>query len=179
MIHCIKCGNITVSKYVEDDSIKRDVCIDCNYINYFNPKIIVGSLPIKNDLVLLCKRDISPSKGKWTIPSGYMELGESLEDGAKREAYEEANLEYEIIKLYGTYSIPNIGQVLFVYLGEILNENFRAAAETSEVKLFNIDDIPWENIAFSSVEFFLKKYVSDYKNEKNYKFHSNYRTLQT
>ena len=177
MIHCIKCGSITISKYVEGDSIKRDVCIDCNHINYFNPKIIVGSLPIKNDLVLLCKRDIWPSKGKWTIPSGYMELGESLEAGAKREAYEEANLEYEIIKLYGTYSIPSIGQVLFVYLGEIINENFRAAAETSEVKLFNIDEIPWENIAFSSVEFFLKKYVSDYKNEKNYGFHSNYRAL--
>ena len=76
----------------------------------------------------------------WTIPSGYMELGESLEAGAMREAYEEANLEYEIIKLYGTYSIPSIGQVLFVNLGKILNENYRAAAETSEVKLFNINE---------------------------------------
>tara|TARA_B100000287_G_scaffold417593_1_gene453546 strand:+ start:169 stop:705 length:537 start_codon:yes stop_codon:yes gene_type:complete len=174
MIYCSKCGGITKSKYVESDSIKRDVCTICDHINYLNPKIIVGSLPIKNDFILLCKRDISPSKGMWTIPSGYMELGESLEAGAKREAYEEANLEYEIIKLYGTYSIPSIGQVLFVYLGEILNENYRAAAETSEVKLFNINEIPWEDIAFSSVEFFLRKYILDYKDNKNYKFHSNF-----
>ena len=92
MIHCIKCGSITISKYVEGDSIKRDVCNICGHINYFNPKIIVGSLPIKNDFILLCKRDISPSKGMWTIPSGYMELGESLEAGAMREAYEEAGI---------------------------------------------------------------------------------------
>tara|TARA_Y100001970_G_scaffold272726_1_gene369796 strand:- start:631 stop:1164 length:534 start_codon:yes stop_codon:yes gene_type:complete len=177
MIHCIKCGNITENRFVQGDSIKRDVCISCNHINYFNPKIIVGSLPIKSNLVLLCKRDILPSKGKWTIPSGFMELGESLEDGAKREAYEEANLEYEIIKLFGTYSIPSIGQVLFVYLGEIINENYRAASETSEVKLFNIDEIPWKNIAFPSVKFFLKKYVSDYKNDKKYGFHSNFSAL--
>ena len=117
MIYCSNCGGITKSKFVEGDSIKRDVCNICGHINYLNPKIIVGSLPIKNDFILLCKRDISPSKGMWTIPSGYMELGESLEAGAMREAYEEANLEYEIIKLYGTYSIPSIGQVLFVYLG--------------------------------------------------------------
>ena len=94
MIYCSKGGGITKSKYVESDSIKRDVCTICDHINYLNPKIIVGSLPIKNDFILLCKRDIFPSKGMWTIPSGYMELGESLEAGAKREAYEEANLEY-------------------------------------------------------------------------------------
>jgi len=177
MIFCSKCGSLTESKYVEGDTIKRDVCTNCYHINYFNPKIIVGTLPVKNDLVLLCKRDIPPSKGMWTIPSGYMEIGESLEDGAKREAYEEANLEYEIIKLYGTYSIPSIGQVLFVYLGKIVNDNFRAAAETSEVRLFNIEKIPWDNIAFSSVEFFLKKYVLDFKNNKKYNFHSNFPAL--
>tara|TARA_B110000438_G_C15492283_1_gene511987 strand:- start:23 stop:415 length:393 start_codon:yes stop_codon:yes gene_type:complete len=127
-----------------------------------------------HDQVLLCRRDIEPSKGKWTLPSGYMELGESLEEGAKRESLEEANLKYEIVKLYGTYSIPRIGQVLFVYLGKILNDDYKAAAETSEVKLFKINDIPWEEIAFPSVEFFLRSYIEDYNDNNNYKFHSNF-----
>ena len=171
---CIKCGSNTEKVHIDDDPIKRDRCKICNYIHYINPKIIVGSLPIMHDQVLLCRRDIEPSKGKWTLPSGYMELGESLEEGAKRESLEEANLKYEIVKLYGTYSIPRIGQVLFVYLGKILNDDYKAAAETSEVKLFKINDIPWEEIAFPSVEFFLRSYIEDYNDNNNYKFHSNF-----
>ena len=174
MIFCSNCGNSTKKLKIEGDSIKRDVCTVCNFINYINPKIIVGSLPIKNDLILLCKRDIEPSKGKWTFPSGFMELGESLEDGAKRESLEEANLKYKIIKLYGTYSIPSIGQVLFIYLGNILNEDYRAANETSELKLFQINEIPWRKLAFPSVDFFLKRYVDDYMDNNNFKFHSNF-----
>ena len=84
------------------------------------------------------------------------------------------DLRYEILKLYGTYSIPRIGQVLFVYLGEITNEDFYACDETQEVKLFEVDKIPWEDIAFPSVKFFIEKYVLDYNDDLNFKFHSNY-----
>ena len=105
-----------------------------------------------------------------------MEMGESLEEGAKREALEEANLKIRIKNLYGTYSIPKIGQVLFIYIGKISNNNFRAADETSEVSLIKINNIPWDQIAFPSVEFFLRKYVIDYKNRKSFSFHSNYLT---
>ena len=105
-----------------------------------------------------------------------MEMGESLEEGAKREALEEANLKIRIKKLYGTYSIPKIGQVLFIYIGKISNNNFRAADETSEVSLTKINNIPWDQIAFPSVEFFLRKYVIDYKNGMSFSFHSNYLT---
>ncbi len=174
MIYCIKCGNITEKINLKGDSIKRDVCKVCNYVSYINPKIIVGVLPKKDESVLLCKRDIEPSKNKWTIPSGFMEMNESLEDGARRESLEEANCKYDIIKLYGTYSIPVIGQVLFVFLGQIINDDYQAMDETSEVRLFPINKIPWENIAFPSVEFFLSKYVDDYSNGNKFKFHSNY-----
>jgi ADP-ribose pyrophosphatase YjhB (NUDIX family) len=109
----------------------------------------------------------------WTIPSGFMELGESLEDGARREALEEANLTFEIIKLYGNYSIPEIGQVLFVFLVTILNKDYAPMDETSEVHLFKIDNIPWSKIAFPSVEYFLKNYVQDHKSN-NFRFHSNF-----
>ena len=175
-MYCVKCGSKTKNVLVNGDSMYRDVCSACNYIHYINPKIIVGVLPYKGDRVLLCKRDIEPGFGKWTLPSGFMEMGESLEEGAKREALEEANLKIKIKNLYGTYSIPKIGQVLFIYIGKISNNNFRAADETSEVSLIKISNIPWDQIAFPSVEFFLRKYVIDYKNGRSFSFHSNYLT---
>ena len=92
----------------------------------------------------------------------------------EREAKEEANLKLQLKKLYGTYSIPEIGQVLFVYIGKIMNENFRAADETAEVNLFSISNIPWDLIAFPSVEFFLRNYTKDFLNGKKFSFHSNF-----
>ena len=173
-MYCIKCGGKTKSEIINGDNIPRNRCEACNYIHYINPKIIVGALPYRNDRVLLCKRDIHPGFGKWTLPSGFMEMGESLEQGAEREAKEEANLKLKLKKLYGTYSIPEIGQVLFVYIGKIMNENFRAADETAEVNLFSISNIPWDQIAFQSVEFFLRNYTKDFLNGKKFSFHSNF-----
>ena len=173
-MYCLKCGSLSKKDKIIGDPINRDVCIQCNYVHYVNPKIIVGVLPVKNKKILLCKRDIEPGFGEWTLPSGYMEMGESLEQGAKREAFEEANLKIDIKMLYGTYSIPKIGQVLFIYIGEILNDDFRAADETSEVNLFSINDVPWDRIAFPSVEYFLRKYVDDIKTKINLSFHSNF-----
>ena len=174
IMFCLKCGGEVKNINLDGDNFARDVCIRCGNIHYINPKIIVGSLPVLNNRVLLCKRSIHPGHGKWTIPSGYMEMGESLEDGAKRESREEANLKLEMIMLYGNYSIPKLGQVLFVFLGRIKNDNFSAAAETLEVKLFKLEDIPWQKIAFPSVSFFLNRYVEEYKAGKNFQYHSNY-----
>ena len=173
-MYCIKCGGKTKSEIINGDNIPRNKCDACNYIHYINPKIIVGALPYRDDRVLLCKRDIHPGFGKWTLPSGFMEMGESIEQGAKREAKEEANLELNLNMLYGTYSIPRIGQVLFIYVANIVNEDFRAADETIEVKLFGVSEIPWENIAFPSVEFFLRNYKRDFSNGRNFTFHSNF-----
>ena len=173
-MYCIKCGGKTKNEIINGDNIPRNKCEACNYIHYINPKIIVGALPYRDDRVLLCKRDIHPGFGKWTLPSGFMEMGESLEQGAEREAKEEANLKLQLKKLYGTYSIPEIGQVLFIYIGKIMNENFRAADETAEVNLFSISNIPWDLIAFPSVEFFLRNYTKDFLNEKKFSFHSNF-----
>jgi ADP-ribose pyrophosphatase YjhB (NUDIX family) len=173
-MYCIKCGGKTKSEIINGDNIPRNKCEACNYIHYINPKIIVGALPYRDDRVLLCKRDIHPGFGKWTLPSGFMEMGESLEQGAKREAKEEANLELNLNMLYGTYSIPKIGQVLFIYVANIVNEDFRAADETVEVKLFGVSEIPWGNIAFPSVEFFLRNYKRDFSNGRNFTFHSNF-----
>tara|TARA_B100000579_G_scaffold173187_1_gene141162 strand:+ start:190 stop:714 length:525 start_codon:yes stop_codon:yes gene_type:complete len=173
-MYCIKCGNLTNKEVPEGDNRNREVCIKCGYIHYENPKIVVGVLPILNDNILLCKRDINPGLGKWTVPSGFMELNESLEEGALRESKEEANLDIKILKLYCTYSLPRVGQVYFLYLGKILNDDYAAMDETSEVKLFKYDKIPKDLIAFSSVSFFLERYAEDYNNDKSFLFHSNF-----
>ena len=175
-MYCIKCGSPTNKIIPQGDNKERDVCNICGYIHYINPKIIVGVLPVTKhfESILLCKRSINPGNGKWTIPSGFMEINESLEDGAQREAKEEANLKVKLLKLYSTYSITNIEQVYLIYLSKILNSDYAAMDETSEVKLFKINELPWDEIAFSSVEFILKRYISDYENNKDFKFHSNY-----
>ena len=107
MNYCPDCGDQTFLKSIPNDRLPRNVCQGCHQIHYENPKIIVGSLPILNSSVLLSKRAKHPSIGMWTIPSGFKELGESLEDGARREASEEANLtlkglrsRYQLIILY-------------------------------------------------------------------------------
>lgn len=175
-MYCIKCGSPTNKIFPKGDNMERDVCNNCSYIHYINPKIIVGVLPVTKQFesILLCKRSINPGNGKWTIPSGFMEINESLEDGAKREAKEEANLKVKLVKLYSTYSITNIQQVYLIYLSKILNSDYAAMDETSQVKLFKISDLPWDEIAFSSVDFILKRYITDYDNDKDFKFHSNY-----
>jgi len=173
-LFCNNCGGSTISKIPSDDNKLRDICSLCGHIHYINPKIIVGVLPVKADQILLCKRDIDPAFGKWTVPSGFMEIGESLEEGAKREAFEEANLRVRLMNLFCTYSLPHIGQVYMLYLGQIINNDFKAMDETSEVRLYDFDDIPWDAIAFSSVEFTLKKYIDDYKNNQIFGFYSNF-----
>jgi len=173
-MYCVKCGNKTEKIVPAGDNIKREICTDCDYINYINPKIIVGALPILSGSVLLCKRDIEPGFGKWTLPSGFMEMDESLEEGAKREAFEEANLELNIKYLHTTYSLPRIGQVYMLFLSEILNADYAAMHETSEVKLFSLNEIPWDKVAFSAVTFALKNYIEDSDNGFPKKCHSNY-----
>ena len=174
-MYCIKCGNLTNNEIPEGDNRYRAVCSSCGNIFYENPKIVVGVLPVLHDKILLCKRDIEPGFGKWTVPSGFMELNESLEEGALREAKEEANLDIKLLKLYCTYSLPRVGQVYFVYLGKILNDDYAAMDETSEVKLFRYDEIPKDLIAFSSVIFFLERYAEDFNNNKSFLFHSNFK----
>ena len=173
-MYCSQCGNKTSKIIPEGDNMPREICMECGLIHYVNPKIIVGALPVISDSVLLCKRDIEPGFGKWTLPSGFMELGESLEDGAQREAHEEANLKLEIKYLQTIYSLPKIGQVYMLFLSKILNDDYAPMHETSEVKLYSFHDIPWDKIAFSSVTFALENYINDQKKGILGKCHSNF-----
>ncbi len=142
----------------EGDNRERHVCRDCGHIDYQNPKIVSGAVVAHKGLVLLCKRAIEPRRGYWTLPSGYMELGETVEEGAAREVREEAEAEITLEGLLAVYSIARIGQVQLIYrarFADPANPAFAAGPESEEVGLFAWEDIPWDNLAFPTVRWAL------------------------
>lgn len=140
-----------------DDKL-RWVCSSCDYIHYENPRIIAGTLPVKDDTILLCKRAIEPRSGKWTLPSGFMENNETLEEGALRETMEETGVEVTINRLLLVFSIPRISQVYMLFLADWKANLHPPGNETEDLKFFHWSDIPWDDIAFSAVRYALEYY---------------------
>lgn len=141
------------------DCRERLVCDDCGFINYENPKLVVGAVIEASDgRILLCKRAIEPSRGLWTIPAGFMELGETPAEGAAREAVEEAEARIEIDTLLAIYSIARISQVLMIYRARLAGDEFGVGEESLESKLFAWDEIPWDQLAFPTVRWALRDF---------------------
>lgn len=163
MKFCSKCGHEVTLKSVPDDHRPRYVCDSCETIHYQNPNIVTGALPIWEDKVLLCKRGISPRKGYWNVPGGYMENGETVEEGAIREVYEETLSKITITGLHMVYSIPRINQVYMHFLADLQALDYQITPESTEIKLFTEEEIPWDDIAFPSSKFTLKRYFADKK----------------
>lgn len=145
-----------VRRVPDGDTLERYVCGDCGHIAYANPKIVVGSVVTWRDQILMCRRAIEPRKGFWTLPAGYLEEHETPEEGARREAREEAECEIVLDALLAVYSIPRLSQVQLMYRAHLEKEKFGAGAESLETALFSWDDIPWTEIAFPSVHWALK-----------------------
>lgn len=137
-----------------DDRLRR-VCRDCGFVDYENPKVVVGAVATWDDKILLCRRAIEPRVGYWTLPAGYLEIHESAVDGACREAWEEARAKLEIDQLLGVYSIPRISQIQLIYRARLVTPDVSAGPETQELKLFTWNEIPWQEIAFPSVHWAL------------------------
>ena len=138
------------------DTHEREVCDTCGFIDYQNPKIVVGSVVRYNDQILMCRRAISPSKGLWTLPAGYLEIGETVEEGARREAREEACADIRIDSVLAVYSLAHIGQVQIMHLATLQQPHFAAGEESLEVNLFPWDALPLDELAFPSVSWTLK-----------------------
>lgn len=166
MNFCTQCGHETTEKIPLGDHQVRQVCDHCNAIHYVNPKVICGALAIWQDKVLLCRRAIEPRYGLWTLPAGYMELYETMEQGAARETREEAEAEVEVEQLYCMYNIPRIGQIYVLFKSHLIDGKFGAGEETIESRLFSEDEIPWDDLAFPSVERTLRHYFADHKNHQ-------------
>ncbi|MDB5892761.1 MAG: hydrolase [Rhodoferax sp.] len=160
--HCKNCGTAVVYRIPDDgDTKERAVCPACHTIHYENPLNVVGTVPYFGDQVLLCKRNIEPRFGKWTLPAGFMELGESTSQGAARETVEEAGAEFVMGELFTVMSVIRVGQVHLFYLAELTSDRFDPGTETIEAQLFSEADIPWDEIAFRTVKETLEHYFAD------------------
>jgi ADP-ribose pyrophosphatase YjhB (NUDIX family) len=157
MRFCSQCGAPVALRRPEGDTADRHVCTACGEIHYLNPKVVVGAVCRWQDRVLLCRRAIEPRSGLWVVPAGYLETGESTEDGARREAFEEAGARIEITGLLAVYNVVRIGQVQLFYDARLLDPDLTVGAETLELDLFQWDAIPWDQLAFPSVHWVLRR----------------------
>lgn len=158
---CSQCATPLVHKVPPDDNRMRDVCDHCGAVHYQNPRNVVGVLPVWNDKVLLCRRAIEPRYNKWTLPAGFMELGETTAQGAMRETQEEAGAQIELGSLYTVIDVPHAEQVHFFYLAKVLSEDLYPGPESLEAAFFSLDNIPWDELAFRTVVTTLEHYVHD------------------
>ena len=162
--HCQVCGTPVEHKVPADDNRERAVCPACHHIHYVNPLNVVGTLPVWGEQVLLCKRNIEPRKGFWTLPAGFMELGETTEEGAARETDEEAGARIEMQGLYCIINVVSAGQVHLFYRARLLDTEFNPGPETMEAQLFHQNEIPWDELAFRTVRMTLERFFADRKN---------------
>lgn len=161
MNFCSQCGEQVIQRIPEGDSRLRYVCEHCHTIHYQNPNIVAGSLPVWEGKVLLCRRAIEPRLGYWTLPAGFMENGESVEQAARRETVEEACSTLRNLHLYTLIDVPHISQVHVFYRAELVSPDFAAGVESLEVQLFDEADIPWDELAFHTVRRTLECFFAD------------------
>lgn len=161
MKFCTSCGNTVILMIPDGDDRERHVCGTCELIHYSNPRVIVGCVPVYEGKVLLCRRAIEPRKNYWTLPAGFMENGETTPQGAARETWEEARAKVSNLDLYRVFDVPHISQVYMFYRCDIDDGAFGVGPESLETGLYEEADIPWDRIAFPSVEDTLKAYFAD------------------
>lgn len=161
--HCRACGGAAAYATPEGDNRERATCTVCGTIHYENPLNVVGTLPVWQDKVLLCRRAIEPRHGLWTLPAGFMELGETTEDGALRETVEEAGAHVELEGLFTLFNVARVGQVHFFYRARMRDIDFVPGPESLEAKLFGEAEIPWDQLAFRTTRRTLELYFADRK----------------
>ncbi|OFZ86790.1 MAG: ADP-ribose pyrophosphatase [Betaproteobacteria bacterium RBG_16_64_18] len=171
MNFCSNCGARIVVRVPDGDTLPRHMCEACGTIHYRNPLVVVGSIPEWKDQVLLCKRAIEPRLGMWTLPAGFMELGESVAQGAIRETIEEANARVELGEMFTVLSVPHVNQVHIFYRAQLLDLDFGPGTESLEVTLFREGEIPWKELAFRTISMTLKHYYAD-RRQGAYRLHA-------
>jgi ADP-ribose pyrophosphatase YjhB (NUDIX family) len=163
--HCRQCGTAVVYRIPDDgDTKERAVCPACGTIHYENPLTVVGTVPYWGDRVLLCKRNIEPRRGLWTLPAGFMELHETTTEGAARETVEEAGAEFEMQELFSLVNVARVGQVHLFYRARLTSDQFDPGHETIEARLFLESEIPWDDIAFRTTRETLQCFFTDRRN---------------
>ena len=158
---CGQCGTPISRRVPPGDNRERDLCEHCGAVHYQNPRMVVGTLPVWENKVLLCLRAIEPRANTWTLPAGFMELAETLSEGAERETQEEAGVRIELGHLYTVIDLPQVDQVHVYFLAQALGPELDPGPETLEARWYGLDEIPWDNLSFRSVSTTLKHYLHD------------------
>ena len=161
MKFCNLCGAPVVLRIPSGEDRERFVCGTCGAIHYENPRMVVGCIIEEHGHVLLCKRAIEPRYGFWTLPAGFLELGESSVQGAVRETHEEAGAHVQVVAPYAHFDIPHIGQAYLFYRARMLTPEYAAGTESLEVKLVPLGEIPWDALAFPAVRIALELHGED------------------
>ncbi len=161
MNYCSHCASKVELRIPPGDHLPRYVCDACGIIHYENPKLVVGCVPEHEGRILICRRAIEPRLGYWTIPAGFMENGETLQQAAARESQEEALADVEIGSLLTVVHVIHAHQVHVFFRARMRQPTFGAGPESLEVKLVHPDELPWEDIAFPSTTFTLQRWLED------------------
>lgn len=165
MNYCSNCGSSNIEFIIpKGDNRPRYYCPDCGMIHYINPNMVVGCIPIYEGKIMLAKRGIEPRLGYWNLPCGFLELDEDVKTGAIREVKEETGIDVTINYLHTVYSVLKSNQVYLIFKAEMQHKEFTLTEESTAIKLFALDEIPWDEIAFSANLFALKKLIEDEKN---------------
>jgi ADP-ribose pyrophosphatase YjhB (NUDIX family) len=157
---CPKCGGSLLLQQFKPHEPHRRVCSACAFIFYDDPKVAACTIPVVEGKIVLLKRGIEPSYGKWVFPGGFLDRGEQVEAAAIRETWEEVNLKVEVKQLLNVYSYPGYAVVVVVYLADVVDGELQAMDETLEVRAFAPEDIPWEELAFMSTRDALQDYLA-------------------
>jgi ADP-ribose pyrophosphatase YjhB (NUDIX family) len=171
MNFCPNCGAKVAFRVPPGDSLPRHLCDACGTVHYKNPLVVVGAIPEVDERVLLCRRAIEPRLGLWTLPAGFMELGETTAEGAARETLEEANARIRIGDAFTLLSVPHVNQVHIFYRAQLLDLDFSPGAESLDVALFREKEIPWDELAFRSISATLRHFYAD-RGAGAYGFHA-------
>ena len=161
MKYCSECSHPVVYTIPEGEDRERFFCRRCDTIHYQNPKMVVGAIAERANKIILCRRAIEPRQGYWTIPAGYMENGETVQECAKRESMEEALVELDELTPYALLNISFINQVYLIFRGRLVNDDFRPGPESIEVQLVDLANIPWDDLAFRVIHQVLSVYRED------------------
>ena len=174
MKYCNQCGGTVQSMIPNGDTKLRFVCTVCEFIHYENPKIVVGTVPVHNNEVLLCLRAIEPRKNFWTLHAGFLENGESLAEGAIRESQEEALFTPSLGRILAIVDVVHANQVHIFFRAKLTDHNFGPGVESLDVKMFSLDDIPWDAMAFKTGKIALKAQIEIEKKD----FEPIYKTIE-
>jgi ADP-ribose pyrophosphatase YjhB (NUDIX family) len=161
MKFCSNCGHAVTLRIPEGDTRPRHVCDNCHTIHYVNPRNVVGTVPVWQDKVLLCRRAIEPRYGYWTLPAGFMEIGETTAEAGARETLEEAGARVTVGELFSIMNVPHVHQVHLFYLAHLNDLDIAAGEESLEVRLFDEEEIPWSQLAFPTVIHTLRFFFED------------------